>query len=116
MDDDGYVFIVDRKKDLIIRGGFNIVPRDVEEVLYTFPPVLEAAVVGVPDQTMGEEIKAFVVLREDDKGKVTEKDVIEHCQKSLAKYKTPKFVEFIDALPRNPIGKVKRKELRETSS
>jgi long-chain acyl-CoA synthetase len=99
MDEDGYVFIVDRKKDLIIRGGFNIVPRDVEEVLYTFPPVLEAAVVGVPDATMGEEIKAFVVLREEDKGNVTETEVIEHCQKTLAKYKTPKFVEFIDVLP-----------------
>lgn len=116
MDEDGYVFIVDRKKDLIIRGGFNIVPRDVEEVLYTFPPVLEAAVIGVPDATMGEEIKAFVVLKEGYKGKVNENDVIEHCQKTLAKYKTPKFVEFIDVLPRNAIGKVKRKELREISS
>jgi len=116
MDEDGYVYIVDRKKDLIIRGGFNIVPRDVEEVLYTFPPVLEAAVVGVPSSTMGEEVKAFVVLREEHKGKITEQEIIDHCQKTLAKYKTPRFVEFIDVLPRNAIGKVQRKELRESSS
>ncbi len=111
MDEDGYLYIVERKKDLIIRGGFNIVPRDLEEVLHQHPAVLEAAAIGVPDPIMGEEIKAYIVIREGEK--VTEDDIIKHCQEHLAKYKTPKFVEFMDALPRNPIGKIMRKRLRE---
>ena len=111
MDDDGYLYIVERKKDLIIRGGFNIVPRDLEEVLHQHPAVLEAAAIGVPDPIMGEEIKAYIVIREGEK--VSEDDIIKHCQEHLAKYKTPKYVEFMDALPRNPIGKIMRKKLRE---
>ncbi len=110
-DEDGYLYIVERKKDLIIRGGFNIVPRDVEEVLYLHPAVIDAAVIGVPDAVMGEEIKAYVVLKEGEK--VTEEEIIKHCQEHLAKYKTPKFIEFVEGLPRNPIGKIMRKELRE---
>lgn len=111
MDQDQYIYIVDRKKDLIIRGGFNIVPRDVEEVLYTHIAVNEAAVIGVPDQRLGEEIKAYVALKPGEKA--TEEEIIEHCKKSLAGYKCPKSVQFIDALPRNAIGKVLRKNLRE---
>ena len=113
IDEDGYIFIVDRKKDLIIRGGFNIVPRDVEEILYEHPSIIEAAVIGVPDAAMGEEVKAFVVVQESHGKKVTEKEIIHHCQKHLGKYKTPKSVEFVKELPRNAIGKVQRKDLRK---
>jgi long-chain acyl-CoA synthetase len=111
MDEDGYLYIVERKKDLIIRGGFNIYPRDVEEVLYEHSAVLEAAVIGVPDPVMGEEVKAFVVLKEGQTA--SEQDIIEHCQQHLGKYKCPKYVKFIDTMPRNPIGKILRKELRQ---
>lgn len=111
LDEDGYLFLVDRKKDLIIRGGLNIIPSDVEEVLMRHPSVEEAAVIGVPDELMGEEVKAFVVLKP---GKtVTADELIKFSQKFLAKYKTPKFVEFADFLPKNVIGKVLRKELRK---
>jgi long-chain acyl-CoA synthetase len=113
MDEEDYIFIVDRKKDLIIRGGFNIVPRDVEEILYTHPAVSEAVVIGVPDQRMGEEIKAYIIPREEAKGNITAEEIITFCQEYLAKYKTPKYVEFVDTLPRNPIGKILRKDLRK---
>jgi len=110
LDEDNYLYIVERKKDLVIRGGFNIYPRDVEEVLYRHPAVLECAVVGVPDAVMGEEVKAYVVLKE---GKTaTEEDLIKHTQEYLAKYKTPRYIEFVASLPKNPMGKVLRKELR----
>lgn len=111
MDEDGYLFLVERKKDLIIVGGFNIVPRDVEEVLHLHPAIIDAAVIGVPDPIMGEEIKAYVVLAEGEK--VTAEDISRHCQEHLATYKTPKYIEFLTALPRSPIGKIMRKELRE---
>jgi long-chain acyl-CoA synthetase len=111
MDEDGYLYIVERKKDLIIRGGFNIYPRDLEEVLYEHSAVLDAAVIGVPDPVMGEEVKAFVVLKEGDTA--SEQDIIDHCQQQLAKYKCPRCVEFLDTIPRNPIGKILRKELRQ---
>jgi long-chain acyl-CoA synthetase len=111
MDEDGYLYIVERKKDLIIRGGFNIYPRDVEEVLYEHSAVLDAAVIGLPDPVMGEEVKAFVVLREGQTA--SQQDIIDHCQRHLGKYKCPKYVEFIDSMPRNPIGKILRKELRQ---
>ena len=111
MDEDGYLYIVERKKDLIIRGGFNIYPRDVEEVLYEHSAVLDAAVIGVPNPVMGEEVKAFVVLREGQTA--SQQDIIDHCQEHLGKYKCPRYVEFIDTMPRNPIGKILRKELRQ---
>ena len=114
MDRDGDLFIVERKKDLIIRGGFNIYPRDVEEVLYQHPALLDAAVVGVPDPVMGEEVKAFLVLKKDQAA--TEQDIIDYCQQHLGKYKCPKHIEFIENIPRNPIGKVLRKELRERNT
>jgi long-chain acyl-CoA synthetase len=111
LDEDGFLYITERKKDLIIRGGFNIYPRDVEEVLYEHPAVLEAAVVGVPDPKMGEEVKAYVVLRP---GAVAgDEELLEHCRGLLARYKTPRWIEVIDALPKNPIGKVLKRELRE---
>ncbi|MFH2132089.1 MAG: long-chain fatty acid--CoA ligase, partial [bacterium] len=97
IDEDGYIFIVDRKKDLIIRGGFNILPRDIEEVLHQHPAVMEAAVIGVPARIMGEEVKCCLVLSPG--APVTEAEIIEHCRAHLAKYKCPKYVSFMTALP-----------------
>lgn len=111
LDDDNYLFIVERKKDLIIRGGLNVYPKDVEEVIYRYKGVQEAAVVGVPDMMMGEEVCAYVVAGPGVE--ITAAQIIEHCQASMAKYKTPKFVEFIDALPKTTIGKIQKKEIRK---
>lgn len=108
-DEDGYVYIVERKKDLIIRGGFNIYPRDIEEVLVTHPAVIEAAVIGVPSQRLGEEVKAFVVTRSD----IDAETLMAYCREKLANYKTPSQIEFVNMLPRNAIGKVDKKELRK---
>jgi len=110
LDADNYLYIVERKKDLIIRGGFNIYPRDVEEALYAFPGVAEAAVIGLPDTLMGEEVVAFVVLKPGQA--VTADEVAGFCQTRLAKYKCPKEIRFVDALPKSPVGKILRKELR----
>jgi long-chain acyl-CoA synthetase len=110
LDADGFLYIVERKKDLIIRGGFNIYPREVEEVLYAHPKVAEAAVVGVRDPLMGEDVLAFVALRPG--AAAAEDEIIGFCQARLAKYKCPKQVRFVDALPKNPVGKILRKELR----
>jgi long-chain acyl-CoA synthetase len=110
MDPDGYLTIVDRKKDLIIRGGLNIYPREVEEVLLAHPAVAEAAVVGVPDEVMGEEIKAFVVLEPDEV--VEAEDLIEYARKRLAAYKYPRSIEFRSDLPRDTVGKVIKRQLR----
>lgn len=111
MDEDGYVYIVDRKKDLIIASGYNIYPRDIEEVLYEHPAVQEAVVVGVPDQYRGETVKAFVVLKQ---GKVaTEEEIISFCKEHLATYKIPKLLEFREELPKTNVGKILRRVLRE---
>jgi long-chain acyl-CoA synthetase len=110
LDHDGFLYIVERKKDLIIRGGFNIYPREVEEVLYAHPHVTEAAVIGMPDALMGEEVLAFVALKPG--AVVAAEDIIAFCQARLAKFKCPKQVRFVDALPKSPIGKILRKELR----
>ncbi len=111
MDQDGYLYIVERKKDLIIRGGFNIYPRDLEEILHQHPSVQDAVAVGIPDPVMGEEIKLYVVLKE---GAITTPEEIRmYCQGQLAKNKWPKYIEFTDTLPRNPMGKILRKELRK---
>jgi long-chain acyl-CoA synthetase len=110
LDADGFLFIVERKKDLIIRGGFNIYPREVEEVLYAHPAVAEAAVVGMRDPMLGEDVLAFVALKA---GATADAEaLIAFCQSRLAKYKCPKQVRFLDALPKTPIGKILRKELR----
>jgi long-chain acyl-CoA synthetase len=112
LDEDGYLFVTERKKDLIIRGGFNVYPRDIEELLYQHPAVSEAAVVGKPDPTMGEEVVAFVVKKPG--AEVTEEELLAFARESLAKYKAPKEVIFTDALPKSPIGKILKKDLRET--
>jgi acyl-CoA synthetase (AMP-forming)/AMP-acid ligase II len=109
-DDDGYLWIVDRLKDMIISGGENIAGSEVERVLYEHDAVLEAAVVGRPDERWGEVPVAFVVLREGNDA--TEDQLIDHCRTQLARYKVPKAVTFLDALPRNPSGKVLKRELR----
>lgn len=108
LDEDGYLYIVERKKDLIIRGGFNIYPRDVEEVLNSHPAVIESAVIGIPSERMGEEVKAYVVTY----GPVDAETLMAYCRESLANYKTPTIIEFIHSLPRNPVGKVDKKALR----
>jgi len=110
VDEDGYLFIVDRLKDMIVSGGENIAGSEVERVLYEHDAVLEAAVVGRPDERWGEVPVAFVVLRAGQS--VTAENLIAHCASQLAKYKVPKDVNFLDALPRNPSGKVLKRELR----
>jgi long-chain acyl-CoA synthetase len=110
-DEDGFLYITERKKDLIIRGGFNIFPRDIEELLYEHPGVLEAAVVGIPDPKFGEEVIAYVTPKAQPP--VTEDELLAFCRERLAKYKTPKHVKFLPALPKNAIGKILKKDLRE---
>jgi long-chain acyl-CoA synthetase len=111
VDEDGFYFITDRKKDIIIKGGENICPREIEEVIMTHPGVCEAAVVGVKDGVYGEEIKAFVVAKPGMQ--VTSQELNDHCCARLKRFKTPKDFAFMDALPKNLVGKVLRKELRE---
>ena len=110
-DEDGYIYLVDRKGDMIIRGGENIYPREVEEVLYTFPGILEATVIGVPDEVWGESIKALVVMREGIT--ISGRDIINFCGERLADYKKPQSVEFCKELPKNPQGKILKRKLRE---
>jgi long-chain acyl-CoA synthetase len=114
LDQDNYLFIVERKKDLIIRGGLNVYPKDVEEVIYRHAGVQEAAVVGIPDTMMGEEVCAYVVPRSGVA--MTAAQIIEHCQSNLAKYKTPRFVEFVSTLPKTTIGKIQKKEIRKMAA
>ncbi|MBE8539314.1 AMP-binding protein [Geoglobus acetivorans] len=111
MDEDGYIYIVDRKKDMIIAGGFNIYPSEVEEVLYMHPKVKECAVIGVPDKYRGETVKAFIVLKEGETA--TEEEIVEFARKHLASYKVPRIIEFRDELPKSPVGKILRRILRE---
>jgi len=111
MDEDGYFQIVDRKKDMIIAGGFNIYPREIEEVLYQHPKVKEAVAVGLPDPRRGETVKAYVVLKEGETA--TEQEIIEHCRANLARFKVPTAVEFRSELPKTLVGKVLRRALRE---
>jgi len=111
MDDDGFLFIVDRKKEMIIAGGFNIYPRDVEEVLYEHPKVKEAVCYGVPDPYRGQTVKVAIVLKEGESA--TEDEIVEFCRSRLARYKVPKLIEFTGELPKSLIGKVLRRVLVE---
>lgn len=111
MDEEGYVYIVSRKKDVIIAGGYNIYPVEVEDVLFTCPGVMEAVVVGVPDEYRGETVKAVIVLKEG--ATATKEDVITYCRTKLAAYKVPRIVEFRDQLPKSAVGKVLRRLLRD---
>jgi len=111
LDADGYLTIVDRKKDMIIASGFNIYPQEVDEVLLAHPKVLEACTIGVPDEYRGETVKAYVVLKPGEEADAEE--IIAHCRETLAPYKVPKIVEFIGELPKSAVGKVLRREVKE---
>jgi long-chain acyl-CoA synthetase len=109
MDDEGYFYIVDRKKDLIIVGGYNVYPREVEEVLYNHPDVVEVAVLGEPDSEFGESVKCYVVSKNPN---TTEEQFLEYCRDHLAKYKVPSSIEFLEELPKNTTGKILRRALK----
>src|SRR5512147_2702469 len=111
MDEEGYFFIVDRKKDMIIAGGFNIYPREIDEVLFQYSTIQEAVSVGISDKYRGETVKAYIVLKPGQKA--TEEEIIAFCKGKLAAYKVPKMIEFRDSLPKSAVGKVLRKVLRE---
>jgi long-chain acyl-CoA synthetase len=110
-DEDGYLSVVDRKKDMIIAGGYNIYPVELDNVLFDHPKILEACTVGIPDEYRGETVKAFIVKKEDET--LTEEEVTAYCQEKLAAYKVPKLVEFVDELPKTAVGKILRRELRD---
>ena len=111
-DEDGYIFIVDRKKDIIISGGENVASREVEEVLHQHPGVYEAAVVAVPDKEWGEAVKAVVALKPEFTGKVDEGDLIDFCRPRLAGYKKPRSIDFVAELPKNAAGKIDKGTLK----
>ncbi len=116
MDDQGWFYVVDRKKDMINASGYKVWPREVEDTLYQHPAVKEAAVVGVPDPYRGETVKAFVALREEYAGKVTAEEIIQFCKKRMAAYKYPRMVEFLPEIPKTASGKFLRRKLRERPS
>jgi long-chain acyl-CoA synthetase len=111
MDEDGYFYIIDRKKDMIISEGFNIYPNEIDELILTHPKVLDAAAVGVPDRLRGEKVILYVVLKEGESA--LGEEIMGFCKERLAKYKVPKKVEFRKELPKTPVGKVLRRVLRE---
>lgn len=110
-DEDGYIYLTERKKDLIIRGGENVYPKEVEDVLHRHPQVLEAGVIGVPDAVYGEEVKAFVVLK--TAGSACEAELIDFCKQHLPTYKRPKSIQLMESLPKSALGKILRRELRK---
>jgi long-chain acyl-CoA synthetase len=109
-DEDDYLYIVDRKKDMIIAGGFNVYPREIDEVLFQHPKIQEAVCVGLADEYRGETVKAYVVLKEG--AQATAEEIVSFCKEHLATYKVPKQVEFREALPKSAVGKILRKTLR----
>ncbi len=109
-DEDGFLYIVDRKKDMIISGGENIFPAEIEDVLYHHPKILEASVIGLPDSQWGERVHAIVALKPGEK--MTPEEVINYCKSHIASFKKPKSIAFVDQLPRSPVGKVLKRELR----
>jgi long-chain acyl-CoA synthetase len=110
-DEDGFYYIVDRKSDMIIRGGENIYPREIDEVLYQHPKVKDAATIGVPDPLYGEAVKSFIVLKAGEQ--VSEAEILAFCREQLADFKCPKSVAFLEDIPKGPTGKLLKKELRE---
>ena len=110
LDDDGHLTVVDRLKDMVVAGGFNIYPQEIDEILFDHPKILEACAVGVPDPYRGETVKAYVVVKPGES--LTEGEVIQYCREKLAAYKVPKEISFTEALPKSAVGKVLRRELR----
>ncbi len=110
VDSDGFYFIKDRKKDMILRNGYNVYPREVEEILYTHPAVAEAAVVAVPNESVGEEVGALVTLREGGT-QATEQEIIDFVKERIASYKYPRIVRFGGALPKGPTGKILKRSI-----
>jgi long-chain acyl-CoA synthetase len=111
MDEDGYFYIVDRKKDMIVASGYNVYPREIEEVLFEHPDVAEAVAIGIPDEYRGETVKAFVVKKSG--ASATEEEVLAFCKERLAAYKAPKTVEFREDLPKSTVGKLLRRVLAD---
>jgi long-chain acyl-CoA synthetase len=111
LDENGYTLITDRKKDMILVGGFNVYPRDVEDILFTHPKVALAAVVGIPDEKRGETVKAYIQVKPGET--VTEQEIRDFCQENMAGYKRPRHIEFRDELPVSNVGKVLRRVLRD---
>jgi long-chain acyl-CoA synthetase len=110
-DEDGYLIVVDRKKDMIIAGGYNIYPVELDDVLMGHPKILEACTIGIPHDYRGETVKAFIVVKEGEQ--LTEDDVKKYCKENLAAYKVPKIFEFVDDLPKSAVGKILRRKLKE---
>jgi len=111
VDEEGYIYIVDRKTDMIITGGFNVYPSEIEQVLYKHPAILEACVLGVPDDKWGEAIKAVVVLKKGQSA--TEEEIIGFCRTLLSSFKKPQSVDFWSEIPKNPNGKIARRAVKE---
>jgi long-chain acyl-CoA synthetase len=111
LDEDGFLTLVDRKKDMIIASGYNIYPNEIDEILYEHPQVAEACTIGVPDEYRGETVRSYIVLGQE--GTVSEQEIIEHCKQKLAAYKVPKKVAFVESLPKSAVGKILRRKLRE---
>jgi long-chain acyl-CoA synthetase len=110
-DEDGYLSIVDRKKDMIIAGGYNIYPVELDDVLMGHPKILEACTIGIPHEYRGETVKAFIVVKEGEQ--LTEAEVVTYCKENLAAYKVPKIIEFIGELPKSAVGKILRRKLKD---
>ena len=110
-DEDGYFFIVDRVKDLVVRGGYNVYPREVEEAIYEHPGVAEVAVIGVPHEELGEEVVAAIAMEEGESA--TEEEIISFVQERVARYKYPRKIAFMNELPKNATGKILKRELAE---
>ncbi|MFX1554753.1 MAG: AMP-binding protein, partial [Promethearchaeota archaeon] len=116
MEEDGYFYIEGRTKDIIKYKGYKVMPKEVEEKLYEHPAVLEAGVVSAPDPNIGETIKAYIALKPEYKGKISERDIIEWSKEKMAAYKYPRQVEFVNILPRTTVGKIFRRKLRERAT
>ena len=113
-DEDGYMFLVDRKKEMIIVAGYNVYPREIDELLFKHPAILEAATVGVPDSFSGEAVKAFVVLKPG--ATLTAEGLLDYLKQNLVKYKWPKYIAFVEALPRTGVGKIDKRTLKAQAS
>jgi acyl-CoA synthetase (AMP-forming)/AMP-acid ligase II len=111
VDEEGFIYIVDRKTEMIISGGFNVYPSEVEQVIYKHPAILEVCVLGVPDEKWGEAIKAVVVLKQG--ATLTEEELVNHCAQSLGGFKKPRSVDFVTELPKNPNGKIARRVVKD---